>query len=153
MSKSEDDCLASLAVLEFSDHVVRTGRHRQLPRRCPTELRKLLCDDDPLLTRVCPGFKLHKLHWTEVLEESPTLANGLETLMPGRLSVSANGNSHFELLFAKSCTLMDSADWIQQPFLSPSITIRDLIKSVADKEGAHSRSETSTRLSYARSCG
>lgn len=58
-------------------------------------------------------------------------------MMPGRLSVSADGVSHFELLFAKSQELMAVEEWIRQPFFSPSISIRELVKSVADKEGAH----------------
>ncbi len=103
-----------------------------------TELRKLLCDRNPLLLRVRPDFKLHKLHWTEVLEGCPSLADGMEFMMPGQLNVSADGTYHFELMFGKSITLIEPKEWVRQPFLSPSITIWELIKSVADKEGAHS---------------
>jgi len=58
--------------------------------------------------------------------------------MPGQLTVSTNGNYQFELSFAQSETLMSIDDWMQQPVLSPKISVRELIKSVADKEGAHS---------------
>ena len=58
--------------------------------------------------------------------------------MPGRLTVSANGVYGFELLFAKTTALMSIADWVQQPIFSPQITIRELIRSVADKEAVHS---------------
>ena len=59
--------------------------------------------------------------------------------MPGRLTISgAAGTSHFELMFAESMTLMGVKEWVKQPFFSPSTTIRDLIKSVADKESVHS---------------
>lgn len=137
MSKSEDDFGASLDVMTVSIANYRTGVAASY-RVVATELRKLLCDRNPLLPRVRPSLRLHKLHWTEVLEACPSLADGLEVMMPGRLSISAHGNSHFELLFAKSGNLMAVEEWIQQPFFSPSISVRDLIKSVADKEGAHS---------------
>lgn len=107
-------------------------------RAVATELRKLLCDRNSLLPRVRPNFRLHKLHWTEILEGCPSLADGLEVIMPGQLTVSTNGNYQFDLLFAQSGTRMTIDNWIQQPILSPKITIRELIKSVADKEGAHS---------------
>jgi hypothetical protein len=137
VSKSEDDLRASLDVMAASIGNYRTGVTASY-RVVATELRKLLCDRNPLLPRIRPRLRLHKLHWTQVLEGCPTLADGLEVMMPGRLCVSASGDSYFELLFAKSTELMAVEDWIQQPFFSPSITVRDLIKSVADKEGAHS---------------
>ena len=137
LSKSEGDFRASLSVLDANLDLYRRGTVDAY-RVVATELRNLLCDRDPLLSRVCPGLRLHKLHWTAVLEASPSLANGLEHMMPGRLTVRPDGSSQFELLFARSHELLDVASWIRQPCLSPKITVRELIKSVADKEGAHS---------------
>jgi hypothetical protein len=65
------------------------------------------------------------------------LPDGLDH-MPGQLTVSTNGNYQFELSFAQSETLMSIDDWMQQPVLSPKISVREIIKSVADKERAHS---------------
>jgi hypothetical protein len=59
-------------------------------------------------------------------------------MMPGRLHSSSDGSSKFELVFAKSGEMMTVREWVNQPFLSPSITIWELVKSVADKEAAHS---------------
>jgi hypothetical protein len=70
--------------------------------------------------------------------------------MPGRLSVSSDGNSYFELMFGKSTTLIDPIEWLAQPFLSPPITIRELIKSVADKESAHSDPDYNETLLQAK---
>jgi hypothetical protein len=137
MSKSEEDFQASIRVLRGALSMYESGL-RDAYRVIATELRKLLCDRNPLLLRVRPDFKLHKLHWTELLEGCPSLVDGMEIMMPGRLTMKSDGTSHFELMFAKSITLLDPKEWVRQPFLSPSITIWELIKSVADKEGAHS---------------
>lgn len=137
MSKSEDDFQASVRVLQGALAMYDSGL-KDAYRVVATELRKLLCDKDPLLVRVRPNLKLHKLHWTEVLESCPSLAEALEVMVPGQSSISSDGTYHFELMFAKSMMLMEPEEWIRQPFFSPSITIRELIKSVADKEGAHS---------------
>ena len=131
MSKSDDDLRASLDVMAASIGNYRTGVAASY-RVVATELRKLLCDRNPLLPRVRPSLRLHKLHWTEVLKGCPSLADGLEVMMPGRLTVSANGDSHFELSFARSRELMAVEEWVQQPFFSPSISVRDVIRSVAD---------------------
>jgi hypothetical protein len=137
MPKSEQDFLASIRVLEGALRLYYSGL-KDAYRVVATELRKVLCDRDPLLPRVRPGFRLHKLSWTEILEECPSLADGLANIMPGQLMMSDDGSSRFELTFAKSGTLMVPKDWVRQPFLSPSVTVWELIKSVADKEGAHS---------------
>jgi hypothetical protein len=148
-SKSEADFKASLSILGTAIDLYRKGVIDSY-RVVATELRKLLCDRDPLLTRVRPGFRLHKFHWTEVLERRQSLANGLVVMMPGRLHVDPEGCSHFELLFAGSGTLVDVERWIEQPFLSPAVTVRELIKSVADKEGAHSDPDDNETLVRAK---
>jgi hypothetical protein len=137
MSKSEEDFAASVQLLDATLELYDKGL-KDAYRAVATELRKLLCDGNSLLPRVRPNFRLHKLHWTEVLEGCPPLTDGLEVMMPGRLTVSANGVYGFELLFAKTTALMSIADWVQQPIFSPQITIRELIRSVADKEAVHS---------------
>ncbi|MBI4528202.1 MAG: hypothetical protein HY695_30785 [Deltaproteobacteria bacterium] len=137
MSKSEEDFQASLKILETAV----THYHRGLKdayRVVAGELRKLLCDANPLLPRVRPKIRLHKLIWTEKLEGCPSLVNGLEVIIPGSMSQRPDGSCRFELLFAMNPVLMEVDQWIEQPFLSPSITVRELIRSVADKEGVHS---------------
>ena len=137
MSKSEDDFQASVGVLQEALRMYDSGK-RDAYRLIATELRKLLCDTNPLLPRVRPRLKLHKLHVPGVLDSCPSLGEGLEVIMPGQLSISRDGTYDFELAFAQPITLMEPTEWVRQPFLSPSITIWELIKSVADKEGAHS---------------
>ena len=137
MSKSVKDFNASNKLLCLAVELYRSGEIEAY-RWVAVELRKLLCDTDSLLPRVHPNFMLHKLHWTELLETMPSLADGMVMMMPGRLHVSPDGSSTFELTFAKSGEMMSASEWINQPFFSPNITIWELVKSVADKEAAHS---------------
>jgi hypothetical protein len=75
----------------------------------------------------------------------------MEFMMPGQLTVKrATGTYHFELTFAGPDKLMEPREWVRQPFLSPSITIWELIKSVADKEGAHSDPDYNDTLVQAK---
>lgn len=106
------------------------------------ELRKLLCDknhdkDQSLLPCVVSDPKLPKLHITKVLENCPSLLVGLEHIMPGSISV-IDGKRKFELLFSDEEEWLGIEEWIDQIFFDSSITIKELIKSVADKEAAHS---------------
>lgn len=137
MTKSEEDFVASIRLLDAALELYDKGL-KDAYRAVATELRKLLCDRNSLLPRVHPSCRLHKLHCTEVLESCPSLVDGLQLIMPGRLTISANGDYKFQLLFAKTRALMSITDWVQQPIFSPKITIHELIRSVADKEGVHS---------------
>lgn len=145
MSKSEIDFQASIKMLRSALRMYYSGKIEAY-LWIAIELRKLICDKDALLPRVRPNLRLHKLHWTELLEQSPSLAESLEMMMPGRLHVSSDGVSRFELLFAKSGELLSPKDWVNQPMFSPSITIWELVKSVADKEAAHSDPEFNETL-------
>ncbi len=102
------------------------------------ELRKLICDKEPsLLSRVIPEIKLYKLHTVDLFERNPNPLSGLEHMMPGRLNLSRNPPT-FNLLFTPTREKMELKSWTSQLFFNEGITIRELIKSVADKEAAHS---------------
>ena len=149
MEKTELDFIASKKVLKLSIENYKNGV-KEAYRPASVELRKLLCDKKALLSRARPDLKLHKLHCTEVFENAPSLKDGLTMIMPGRLSIDSNGNSWFELTFSKEQALMTVEDWISQPFLNINITIRELIKSVADKEGAHSDLKYGDTLEFSK---
>lgn len=137
MEKSEEDFRASIKMIRELLKLYNSGI-KDSYRLISVELRKLLCDTNALLPRAIPELKLHKLHWTEVFEKTPSLKEGLVVIMPGKLTVDSNGNSNFQLSFANSESLISIKEWVAQPFLNINITIWELIKSVADKEGAHS---------------
>jgi len=137
MSKSEADFQAVCRILGSNVSRFWSGE-KDCYRVVASQLRILLCDRDALLPRVRPGFKLHKLHWTQVLENCPSLAQRMEMMMPEKLHSTQDGCSHFQLTFATSKEMLPVSDWVQQPFGHPEVTVWEFIRSVADKEGAHS---------------
>ena len=147
MDKTRRDFIASLKVLRFNLEGFLSGIVEWY-RPISVELRKLLCDRNALLPRAMPGIKLHKLHWTEVLENNPSLKDGLFMIQPGSIKME-NGFCSFELKFAGPQSLMEVKDWIDQPLLNINITIKELIKSVGDKEGAHSDQNYNSTLEFA----
>jgi hypothetical protein len=70
--------------------------------------------------------------------------------MPGRLSV-VNGKTTFILLFSKNKELMNLDEWLDQIFFKEKITIRELIKSVANKEAAHADINYNKTLTHCKS--
>ena len=102
------------------------------------ELRKLLCDTkdrkpSSLLNKVLPDAKLPKLHFTKIINGMPSLLNKLEHFMPGELITTQDGVMKFQLLYADPIELIDIDTWIEQLIFKDGITIRELIKAVADK--------------------
>jgi hypothetical protein len=116
------------------------------------ELRKLLCDSNPspLLARVLSQFRLYKLHVAEIMENAPSLLNGLKHFMPGKL-ISTKYNVPILLLsISNKKETMAINEWVNQIFFKENVSIRDLIKSVADKEAAHSDPEFNATLKYCK---
>ncbi|MFA5132450.1 MAG: hypothetical protein WC444_03975 [Candidatus Paceibacterota bacterium] len=145
--KNKKDLLNSFELLNTYLHGYEEG-NLLLYLPVSVELRKLLCETNPspLISRVIPNFKLHKLHFSEILENTPSLLSGLVNFMPGSLKVSDNNTTLFTLLFAHNKEEIDLDKWVNQIFFKEGLTIRDLIKSVADKEGAHSDKNYDTTL-------
>jgi hypothetical protein len=115
------------------------------------ELRKLLCEKNPspLITRIIPHLKLYKLHSTELFKNNPSLLDKLVNFMPGRLDMTGNGKlPRFTLSFSRDRELMGLDEWLDQMLFKENITIRELIKSVADKEAAHADVEYNGTLVY-----
>jgi hypothetical protein len=150
--KNKEDLINSFELLNFYLKEFESGKTiMYLPMA--VELRKLLCEKNPspLLERTIPEFKLYKLHFTGIIDKSPSLLNGLEHSMPGSLSTLENGTLVFNLGFAHSREQMTITDWISQPFFKESVTIYELIKSVADKEAAHADVKYNDTLTYCKS--
>lgn len=149
MGKTIDDFRASLTVLRANIALFHQGI-RDTYRVVATELRKWLCDKKALLPRVYLSFRPHMLHWTGMLRDCPTLVEGMVLLIPGELRTPSPGMSSFQLKFHKSKTQMDLEEWLDQPILTTEITIRELVRSVANKEGAHSDPEFNETLIKAK---
>jgi len=134
--KSKEDFLASLEIIKESIKHYDEGQVN-FYRVVATELRKLLCDKDPLILKIYPNIYFHKFHSTKLLEDNPNLKDDLRILLPGQI-----GGLHFIPKFVGQNDLLNLSDWLSQPILIyGEINIFNLIKSVADKEGAHSDKE------------
>lgn len=146
MNKSLLDFHASIAILRVNIDLFHNGRY-VVYRTVAVELRKLLCDKkNSLLSRIFVEVKLQQLNSAAMFQKHPELLVGLVHFAPGRLTFSSSGEPRYELNFAKDKTLLSLEEWVEQPFFNKEITIRELIKSVADKESAHSDLEYNPTL-------
>ncbi len=151
-TKNKQDLINSFKLLETHIATYETGNYI-VYQAMAVELRKLLCETNPspLLTRVITDFKLHKLHSAKLFEKNPSLLEGLVNFMPGTLSTMNKTIPIFNLSFAEGWEQMNVSDWADQIFFKEKITIRELIKSVADKEGAHSDENYNDTLIHCKS--
>ena len=151
MDKNKQDLKNSFILLETHLKTYEEGNFL-VYQPMAVELRKLLCERDPspLISRVIPNFYLHKLHFAGILENSPSLLEGLQNIMPGRFEIINKNIPVFTLLFSKEKKQMIIDAWVDQIFFNEKITIRELIKSVADKEGAHADKNYNDTLLYCK---
>ena len=98
----------------------------------------MLCDtqrktDNSLIKRLFPEFRLHPLSGHQNRIDEHTVL-----YIPGRISFDGRGKGNLSELFNESAPSMPLEKWLKQKLFDFSTTIRDFIRSVADKEGAHS---------------
>jgi len=123
------------------------------------QLRILLCDshkgrDTSLLPRVFKGIRLHPLFGGITREQDEywkrsfghAITDGLVFMTPGIVHLDGKGGSRIEVLFDENREPIDLAEWLDQMLFSKEITIRELIKSVADKEATHSDDDYGSTL-------
>jgi hypothetical protein len=117
------------------------------------ELRKLLCEKQgkPLMEQVIPDVELYKLHSTELFGNNPNPLVGLQNFMPGRLVFYEGKLPTFNLLFSQKQEKIELNPWVDQMFFKEGISIRELIKSVADKEAAHADKNYNDTLMHCKS--
>ena len=152
-TKSEQDFTESITLLHRYVEGYYAG-DKEFYRPLATELRKLLCDtnrgkDTSLLSRVRPRLKLKRLLHTDMMTgertdpDMPPAPSMDNCVMLSQLDLSMDGTGLCiaKLQFQRKTFLMDVPSWVAQPFVvlgGKHISIKELIKSVADKEGAHS---------------
>ena len=118
----------------------------QAYRPIAAELRKLLCDfhrgsNISLLPRCFPGVHFH------VLIGSPEMIDDITTLyIPALTRFDGKGGSDIVRLFNEQGPMLPLDQWLEQRLFSKDISIRELIRSVADKEGAHADLELNKTL-------
>lgn len=120
-------------------------------RPIASELRKLVCDyqhgkDISLFPRCFPGVTLHPLVGSsDMIDEHASL------YIPCSMYFDGKGGSDIDFLFDEAKEPMQVADWLEQPFFRKDITVKKLIRSVADKEAAHADEGKNSTLHLTRS--
>jgi len=104
------------------------------------QLRILLCDQNPLYKKLFPNLKLHPILRGGMNNLPQSLKDSCVLFLPARTRFFGDGRPcKIEALFDKnSKQLLLVEDWLDQTLLvlyKTPITIRDLIRSVADKDG------------------
>jgi hypothetical protein len=145
------DFWASKEILSTNIEQYHSGK-RELYRVAAVELRKLTCDGkNTLLSRLIDNMSLHPLKggFNKLPKE---LRRGLVFNLPGSV-YDSNGDeeSRIKALFEINVDMLSLEEWLEQPLLNENITIRELIRSVADKESAHSDENYTETLKLTKS--
>jgi hypothetical protein len=116
-----------------------------------TQLRMLLCDkregkQNALVPRLFQNFRLHPLLVSLTRERyekykrkfGHSSKDDILFHFHGMLQPNSKGGAKITKLFDESREPIELEEWLDQNLLNPEITIRELIRSVADKEAVHS---------------
>lgn len=139
------DLFATRDILATSIEVYHEGQEA-FYRTIAVQLRILLADKgNSLIPRLFPHFSLHPLRGDQKKIDEHTVF-----YMPSRLNFDGKGGVNVEELFDESKGTIFLDQWLDQRLFNLNITIRELIKSVADKEGAHSDPEYNSTLNLTK---
>lgn len=112
------------------------------------ELRKLLCDskhkkDNSLIPRCFPKIQFG------ILNGPPDWIFDLDAFSTaGTVQTFANGEAEINQLFNHFEDSLFLAEWLNQKVFHKTITLKEIIKSVADKEGVHADTDGNDVLSF-----
>jgi len=156
--KALDDIRDSIDILETNIRLFHEGKISSY-RVIAVQLRLLLCDKSALIPRLFDNVTLHPLfggitkqqdeEWKRKFGHS--LKEGLVFHMPAMVEFDGKGGSKIIKLFGEDREPIELNEWLDQDLFSPDITIRELIKSVADKMSAHSDPEYNDTLAFTKS--
>ena len=147
--KLTNDFLASLSILQSSIEGFHAGT-RDAYRILAVELRKLMCDGkSSLLPHLFESLELRKFSITLQAEMVPSIADAMKIVAPGIVSMR-DGKPRFFLDFASDNSTMPLDAWLGQRFVG-HWSVREFIRSVADKEGAHADVTYNDTLEWAKS--
>ncbi len=147
-NKAMVDLSASKKIMQSNIKLFHEG-HRDSYRVIAGELRKLLCDGkNSLIPRLFPKAALHPLRGVNL---KGSLMEGLVFRMPSRVHFDGKGSPKILELFDPRKKTISIEEWLDQPLFNKDITIRELIRSVADKENAHSDPHYNDTLKFTKS--
>jgi hypothetical protein len=150
--KDIQDLRASRNILAANIAMFHAG-HGDLYRVVAVELRKLLCDGrNTLLVRMFPELELAPLQGALPAElrelfDGPGFAFHMSSL----IRFDGRGGSRILEMFDESIPTIPLEEWLSQELFTSRITIKQLIRSIADKEAAHSDKEYNDTLKMTRS--
>lgn len=158
VDKANRDLRASLNIIKANSELVHRG-HADCYRVIAGELRKLLCDGrSTLAPKVLSDLQFHplisRLRESGIVDPSHGLivpASAVRFYMPGVLNFDGKGGCTAQVLFDERANAIPLESWLEQPLFQCKLTIRELIRSVADKEGVHSDAEYNETLQLTRS--
>jgi hypothetical protein len=151
-TKDVEDFRASRNILAANIAMFHAG-HGDLYRVVAVELRKLLCDGrSTLLVRMFPELAFAPLR-AELPAELRKLFEGpgFTFHMSSLIECDGQGGSRIIEMFDESLPAIPLEEWLSQKLFTSQITIKQLIRSVADKEAAHSDKEYNDTLEMTRS--
>jgi hypothetical protein len=162
MHKALDDLKHSINILEANIQLFHNGNISAY-RVVAVQLRLLLYDgqngENSLIPRVFSNVKLHPLVGSITKEQDEewkkkfghSFKDGLVFQMPAMVSFDGKGGSRIQKLFDEGMEPIGMEEWLDQDLFNERITIRQLIKSVANKESAHSDRDYDDTLRFTKS--
>ena len=149
--KTLEDLRASRNILAANIAMFHAG-HGDLDRVVAVELRKLHCDgQSTLLTRIFPELALAPLRGALPAELRKQLAgSGFLFHSSSLIQFDGQGGSRILEMFDEGLPPLLLENWLRQELFTDQITIKQLIRSVADKEAAHSDKEYNDTLKMTR---
>ncbi|MEH6517798.1 MAG: hypothetical protein V7742_14025 [Halioglobus sp.] len=125
------------------------GGNRETYRVVATELRKLLFEGErSLLYRVFRPLRMHPIRNPYGDDE---FAEHVVLQMPFRISHEGAGGVKVSHMFDRQGQPMELEAWGNQALLNAKITLRGLVRSVSDKQGAHADPQYNDALLFSRS--
>lgn len=159
-SKLLTDYQSSLNILEGNIELFHKG-NRATYRVIATHLDILLIGEKSLMMQLFSSSAFHPLKGYISKEEDDayikkfghSLKDGLVFQSPAIIDFDGKGGSKIIALFDEDRMPLVLDIWLDQPLFNDEITIRELIKSIRDKEGAHSDKEYNNTLKFTKSIG
>lgn len=157
--KAQADLQASIEILRDSLALYHRGRSAHY-RVIAGELWKLLGDQEPLILRLFPDFRLHPLLGgiktsgvgsSSQLDELRLILGPSHFIIPGYITLDGKGGSNIHDFFDETIDPINIDLWLNQKLFSDMITLRQLIKSIRDKESAHADPQYHEVLDVTRS--
>ena len=150
LEKSIDDFRATIKNLESC--LKASKRNKEMYRVVATQLWILVADRDALIPRLFPKAKFHRLivKPQSKMDEKKKIGKDLyevsfNMVIPGLMGVKW-GKMKIITIFDETRKPIKFRYWIDQPLFSKDFTIREFIKLIRHKEGAHSDPKAPQRL-------